>query len=537
MDWVQEKIQQARTQQWKQLDLGNAGLIEIPPQVFDLHALEFLVLGSVYYDRDRNVWVESENQGPANQIALISSEITRLCNLSALDFRGTPVSDLTPLQGLTSLTLLSLRDTPVSDLTPLQGLTSLVSLDLSGTPVSDLTPLQGLTSLTWLSLRGTPVSDLTPLQGLTLLTSLDFSGTPVSDLTLLQGLTSLTSLSLRGTPVSDLTPLQGLTSLVSLDLISTQVSDLTPLQGLTSLVSLDLSGTRVSDLEPLAGLIALQTLDVSRTQVRDLSVLAPLINRGCPVFWGSATWRGNGIYVLNCPLTTPPPEIVNQGNDAILNYFRERALGKVNHLYEAKMLILGEGGAGKTSLLRRLYQPDQPLPTEKESTKGISIYQHEFKLSTGRRFRLNVWDFGGQEIYHATHQFFLTRRSLYLLVDDTRKDHKSVSDEGFKYWLELIDVFGGHSPVLIFQNEKGGRSKAIDIRGIKSRYDNVKECYAGNLEHGYAADLLRHGIEFFASNLSHIGEELPARWLKVRADIELRASEEPYIAQQAYFDI
>jgi internalin A len=29
---------------------------------------------------------------------------------------------------------------------------------------------------------------------------------------------------------------------------------------------------------------------------------------------------------------------------------------------------------------------------------------------------LNVWDFGGQEIMHATHQFFLTRRSLYLLV-------------------------------------------------------------------------------------------------------------------------
>jgi hypothetical protein len=170
-------------------------------------------------------------------------------------------------------------------------------------------------------------------------------------------------------------------------------------------------------------------------------------------------------------------------------------------------------------------------------TKGISIYQHEFKLSTGQRFRLNVWDFGGQEIYHATHQFFLTRRSLYVLVDDTRKDHKSVSDEGFKYWLELIDVFGGHSPVLIFQNEKGGRSKAIDIGGIKGRYDNVKERYAGNLEHGDAADPLRHGIEFFARNLSHIGEELPARWLKVRADIELRASETPYISQQAYFDI
>ncbi|WP_347242416.1 hypothetical protein [Nostoc sp. FACHB-888] len=33
-------------------------------------------------------------------------------------------------------------------------------------------------------------------------------------------------------------------------------------------------------------------------------------------------------------------------------------------------------------------------------------------MQNGREFRVNIWDFGGQEIYHATHQFFLTRRSL-----------------------------------------------------------------------------------------------------------------------------
>jgi internalin A len=313
--------------------------------------------------------------------------------------------------------------------------------------------------------------------------------------------------------------------------------DIAPLAGLTRLRIVIVSGTPVTDLAPLAGLTALQTLDISNTPVTDLSPLRSLISQGCPVHWSSKSWEGRGIYVEGCPLINPPAEIANQGNDAILNYFRERESGDIDKLYEAKMLILGEGGAGKTSLLRRLYQPDQPLPTEQETTKGISIYRHEFPLKNGRRFRLNVWDFGGQEIYHATHQLFLTHRSLYLLVDDTRKDHKSVSDQEFKYWLELIDVFGGHSPLLIFQNEKGGRSKAIDLAGIKGRYDNVKERYAGNLEHGNAAYPLRDGIEFYASNLSHIGEELPARWIKVRADIEARAGEVPYITQQKYFDI
>ena len=228
---------------------------------------------------------------------------------------------------------------------------------------------------------------------------------------------------------------------------------------------------------------------------------------------------------------------MQQGNEAILNYFAERGKGEVDHLYEAKMLIVGEGGAGKTSLLRRLYKPDEELPEEKDSTKGIAIYKHEFKMKNGRTFRLNVWDFGGQQIYHATHQFFLTQRSLYVLLDDTRKDYKSVSDEGFKYWLDLIDVFGGHSPTLIFQNEKSGRSKAIDLTGIRQRYDNVKELYAGNLEMRDAVEGIRDGIEYFASHLGHIGEELPARWLRVREEIETLAGETAYIPVDKYFEV
>jgi internalin A len=182
-------------------------------------------------------------------------------------------------------------------------------------------------------------------------------------------------------------------------------------------------------------------------------------------------------------------------------------------LYEAKMLLIGEGGSGKTSLLLRLYQTEKPLPDEKETTKGIDIYRHKFKLANGRNFRLNVWDFGGQEIYHATHQFFLTKRSLFVLLDNTRKDYKTVQDAGFKYWLEVADLLGGHSLVLIFQNEKGGRSKTIDETGFKSKFNNVKDVYRGNLDHRDAADSLRKAVEFYAQNLPHIGEELPAKWV------------------------
>jgi internalin A len=476
----------------RSLDLGNCGLTDIPAEVGELVWLESLTLASMWIEWDGVNWQHkgSKNKGVPNSF-----------------------SDLALLANLTSLQNLNVSETGVRNLAPLANLTSLRSLDVSYTQVIYLAPLAHLTSLQSLDVSETQVRDLAPLAHLTSLQTLDTSNTQVSDLA----------------------PLASLTSLQTLDTASTQVGDLAPLAHLIALQSLNISNTQVSNLAPLAPLASLQTLNATKTAVRSLAPLLDLIREGMPVKWSSRYWEGSGLYIEDCPLTDPPREIVAQGNDAILNYFAERARGEVDHLYEAKMLVLGEGGAGKTSLVRRLYFPELKLPAGADTTRGIEIHKHEFQLKNGRTFRLNVWDFGGQQIYHATHQFFLTSRSLYLLLDDTLKDHKAVSDRGFRDWLELIDVFGGHSPTLIFQNEKGGRSKDIGFGGIVQRYDNVKELFRGNLENPSAADRLRDAVEYFAAHLAHIGEELPASWIKVRADIEQMASQCPYVDVEEYF--
>ena len=46
-------------------------------------------------------------------------------------------------------------------------------------------------------------------------------------------------------------------------------------------------------------------------------------------------------------------------------------------------------------------------------------------------------------IYHATHQFFLTRRSVYVLVCDDRKE-----DTDFGYWLKSSRCYADASPLL-----------------------------------------------------------------------------------------
>jgi internalin A len=499
------------------LDLGNCDLTDVPNEIGGLSWLESLTLASLWYDWEgafRQVRTSSNDRRP-NQLRGLGS-VFALHGLRRLVISGTGLADLSALRTLRRLEALFAVGCPVANLSPIRDLVSLRMLDLSETTIADVEPLRSLTRLEVVDLGRSRVEHLEPLSGLRSLHYLDVSRTAVADLAPLAGLTSLRRLLSAGNRV---TSVEALSSLHSLEWLLIGTSDIT-------------------DVAPLASLRALTTLDLSRTPITDLTPLRDYIRRGLPLRWAShADGPAGGIYVEGCPLISPPAEIASQGNDAVLNYFHEREAGDVDHLWEAKLLILGEGGAGKTSLVRRLYQRDLPMPSEHETTRGIAIHRHEFTLKDGRRFRLNVWDFGGQEIYHATHQFFLTRRSLYVLLDDTRKDHKSVSDEGFRYWLELIDLFSDHSPVLIFQNEKGGRSKAIDLAGIKARFDNVKERYAGNLELPGSVDAFRDAIERYASQLSHIGVELPARWIAVRDDIERRAAQTPYITQQEYFDI
>ena len=90
-------------------------------------------------------------------------ELGEMENVIQLDLRGTAVSDISVLSGLTSLRILNLRGTLVEDLSPLAGLQRLDILDVSGTWVHDLQPLTELPSLRRLDIGGTWTASLAPL--------------------------------------------------------------------------------------------------------------------------------------------------------------------------------------------------------------------------------------------------------------------------------------------------------------------------------------------------------------------------------------
>jgi internalin A len=83
---------------------------------------------------------------------------------------------------------------------------------------------------------------------------------------------------------------------------------------------------------------------------------------------------------------------------------------------------------------------------------------------------MHVWDFGGQEIMHATHQLFLTDRSLYLVVLDGRAGHQEAEAD---YWLRLIASLAPKSPVLVVLNKIKKDHFALNRSALQQKYPQV----------------------------------------------------------------
>ncbi len=173
---------------------------------------------------------------PKDHLGSVAFVLDRVVAVSLID--RSDLTDLAPLERLTSLQELSVFNTPVADLAPLARLTNLRNLWLDGTRVTNLAPLARLTELQYLDLEDTGVTDLAPLAQLTSLQQLYLGGPGVTDLAPLARLTNLRWLSLRYTGMTNLAPLAGLTSLNVLNLYGTRVTDLAPLARLKSLRSL-----------------------------------------------------------------------------------------------------------------------------------------------------------------------------------------------------------------------------------------------------------------------------------------------------------
>ena len=119
------------------------------------------------------------------------------------------------------------------------------------------------------------------------------------------------------------------------------------------------------------------------------------------------------------PLQRPPASVATQGLEAIRRYFSEIEAAGATVSRAARLVLLGDGMAGKTSLQRGLRNGCNPQPTTVDA-RTIQLDLTSLTLFEGVEgqevVQLSVWDLGGQVAYAAAQQPYIAPGSLYLIV-------------------------------------------------------------------------------------------------------------------------
>ena len=148
-------------------------------------------------------------------------------------------------------------------------------------------------------------------------------------------------------------------------------------------------------------------------------------------------------------------------------HFAESAEPEIPRFKEGRILILGNKGAGKTALARRLLNPKAPMPDLKDSTKGVdTTLWHEDPLLKPNNTKAHIWDFAGHVITHAVHRFFLSERCLYIIVYNSRTE----AANPLEYWIDHVKNYGKDSQVLILVNKQDLNVPSLPKKRLKRKY-------------------------------------------------------------------
>jgi internalin A len=364
-------------------------------------------------------------------------------------------------------------------------LRNLEVLDLSNNDLTDVPHFVGhIRSLRYLSLGGNHLHHLpTALRDLCLLQTLNLSSN--TDLTLPDWLGEFKELQ----------------TLVLRDLKLREVPDF--VRTLTKLRNLHLGMNSISALPDW--LAELKLLEILRLEDNKLSSLPESLRR---------VPRLKGLNVMGNPALRLPRELEQSGvAQRILDHYFRTASAAALPLNEFKLILVGRGGVGKTSLVHRLtcdrYKNFKRTP-------GIKITKWPMVIG-GDDVRAHLWDFGGQEILHGTHRFFMTERALYLVLISGREGSE---DHDADYWLQMVRSFAGDEvPIIVLLHKWSDYRFELNRKLLREKYGAGLVFIETDSETGEGMQQLRAEISRRAQALPGLKAAWPGEWRRIKEEL------------------
>ena len=387
---------------------------------------------------------------------------------------------------------------------------------------------------------------------------LDLNECAVRQLDLPSGLSQLRKLDVsRNKSLENISFADGCPALVELDLSENKLSALTLPTGFTALQYLYLNDNELKRLQFRAAPAELRTLHLRNNQLNDLPHNFLKLK------------KLDMLYMHGNPWEQIPPDHISEGEwdsslDSVRNYLQSLKDDNAVPNDEVKLVLLGNSTVGKSSLVRFLVHGK----FDKDISSTHGIHNEIWEKPRGADYKVNIWDFGGQEFYHATHRLFLSANSVALVLFESTTNFQGKKPTSVKiynrgelkpetvdlehfpytYWLNSLEYFSqskiGDATFLVQSKMDAGGARAIEVsQQDKDRYGIPvdRHIYRIGLEKAAQGDEdFLEDYQRFEKYLLRLLDRTKARyqisekWLQIKDRLRELSTERKFLTYAAY---
>lgn len=341
-------------------------------------------------------------------------------NIKCLDIRFTSINelDISEFDKINKLVLSNNRYLGLVN--GIEKISGLRELYLNNSSIEKNPDLNNFPEIYVLNLSNTLISDLEGDEVRRNCKFLDLSNTKIKSCKTIQIFPNLRRLSLQETDIVSLKGIEQLKKLESLNCRDTRIETINEVMNLEALTSLNISYTNIKTLDKVMfpntirslvmDGIGIKTIPVNICMLKNLRKLGisnmhldslppEILDLQLNFNIDEEARKRNGINLFNTKIDNMDESVLQQPRTIISAWFKNNNRVRIpKKLNEAKVVFLGDGGAGKTfSIQRLLNNCEMQEEFSGESTPGISIQDCKYEIN-GEEILIHYWDFGGQEI-------------------------------------------------------------------------------------------------------------------------------------------